>query len=495
MWFPADGDFERFVVDFGSLVRGLTGGATGGKVLVAFASQTGAAEQIAWRSANALIARGDFVRVAPLGALSVAELAQAGTLLVVTSTYGIGESPDSARSFMRKTMAAPAQLKGVKFAVLALGDRSYEDFCGFGRRLDKWLAASRARRLFDPVLVDGDDDIAAMRQWCENLCKLGANTNVEALLPAPLTDWVLAQRMLLNAASPGGEAWNVALTPQNPALLNWRAGDIAEIWPRNADSAVLQFLAARGLDGAARFMWQDREMALRDILAHSRLPGAHEAAGLAPAQMILQLQAYPHREYSIASLPGSGRLEMLVRKVLQPGGTPDNPRLGIGSGWLTHHAAPGAMVQLRVRPNPNFQHPGQSPAILIGAGTGMAGLRAHLLHRQEQGFKDAWLLFGERSAARDLFYGADIDAARVDGTLARTDLVFSRDASPRRYVQDLVTERGADIRQWVTERGAFILVCGGLGMAAGVEVALVGILGHEKLEEMTRDGSYRRDIY
>jgi sulfite reductase (NADPH) flavoprotein alpha-component len=391
---------------------------------------------------------------------------------------------------MRKTMVAPAQLKGVKFAVLALGDRSYEDFCGFGRRLDKWLAASRARRLFDPVLVDGDDDIAAMRQWCANLGKLGATANVEALLPAPLADWVLAERALLNAASPGGEAWNVALTPQDPALLNWRAGDIAEIWPRNADLAVADVLAARGLDGAARFTWQDREMTLRDILAHSRLPAAHEAAELGPRQMILQLQAFPHREYSIASLPGSGKLDILVRKVLQPGG-----KLGIGSGWLAHHAAPGAMVQLRVRPNPNFHHPGEGPAILIGAGTGMAGLRAHLLHRQKQGLRDAWLLFGERTAAHDLFYRADIEAAQADGTLAKLDLAFSRDAAARRYVQDLVTDRSADIRQWAVERGAFILVCGGLGMAAGVEEALTAILGHETLEQMTRDGSYRRDIY
>ena len=474
----------------GSLI-GLFGGTPkAGKVLVAFASQTGAAEQIAWKSANALNARGDFVRVAALGSLEPRALAEAGTLLVVTSTYGTGESPDSARGFMRKIMAAPAQLKGLKFAVLALGDSSYTDFCGFGRRLDKWLAASRARRLFAPVLVDGDADFAAMKQWCENLTRLGANTTVEALMPAPLQDWTLAERVLLNAGSPGGEAWNVALTPPDPALLSWTVGDIAEIWPRNDKALVEEFLSARKLDGGARFAWHDQEMLLRDILGHSRLPGPHEAAGLAPELIVAQLQAFPHREYSIASLPDSGRMEVLVRKAVLAEG-----RLGVGSGWLCHHAAVGGKVQARLRPNPNFHPPGDGPAILIGAGTGMAGLRAHLKHRQKRGLRDAWLLFGERSAAHDLFYRADVEAWQADGTLARLDLAFSRDASPKRYVQHVVAERGANIRTWVRERGAFLLVCGGLRMAAGCRQALAAILGEDTLERMTQDGLYRRDVY
>jgi sulfite reductase (NADPH) flavoprotein alpha-component len=483
-------------VAIGSLLRGLAARRVSapGKVLVAFASQTGAAEQIAWKSADALNARGDFVRVALLGGLTTAELAQAGTLLVVASTYGSGEPPDSARGFMRKHMVRPAALKGVQFAVLALGDRAHADFCGFGRMLDKWLAASRARRLFDPVLVDGDEDFAAMRQWCENLARLGAHAGVEALMPAPPQDWMLARRALLNPGSPGGEAWHVGLTPKDSALLNWTAGDIAEIWPRNPESAVEEFLFARKLDGAAIFRWQDRDMTLRDILAHSRLPGAHEAAGLVPQLMVAQLQAFPHREYSIASLPDGGVMELLVRKAVQHDG-----KLGIGSGWLCHYAAVGGLVPLRLRPNPNFHPPGgemgRGPAILIGAGTGMAGLRAHLKHRQKNGLRDAWLLFGERSGAHDLFYASDIAAWQKDGTLARLDLSFSRDAAPKRYVQHVAAERGHDIRAWVMERAAFILVCGAMEMAAGVEEALAVILGAEKLEEMTQSGAYRRDIY
>src|ERR1700742_670972 len=170
---------------FGSLFRKTR--QPGGRILVAFASQTGAAERIAWLSANALAAvPGGLVRVAPLGGLTMAEIAEAGTLLVVTSTYGAGEPPDSARAFVRKQLAQAPVLKALSYAVLALGDRKYDaTFCGFGREVDRWLASGKARRLFDIVCVDGDDDTDAMTKWSQQLHKLGANTSTEALMPGP----------------------------------------------------------------------------------------------------------------------------------------------------------------------------------------------------------------------------------------------------------------------------------------------------------------------
>ncbi len=183
-------------------------------------------------------------------------------------------------------------------------------------------------------------------------------------------------------------------------------------------------------------------------------------------------------------------MELLVRKAVK-----DDASLGLGSGWLTQVAQVGGIVKLRLRPNPNFHPPGDGPQILIGAGTGIAGLRAHLLYRQQKKLGDAWLLFGERGQATDLYYGDDLKAWQAEGTLARTDLVFSRDVSLRKYVQHLVAEQGTEVSRWVNERGASILVCGGLEMAAGVQEALVVILGQEKLDQMTQDGLYRRDIY
>lgn len=478
---------------FGSLFRSTP--KAGGKILVAFASQTGAAERIAWLSANALASSGSFVRVAALGGLTAGDLAEAGTLLVVTSTYGAGEAPNSARAFARKQIAQTPALKGLRYAVLALGDRKYDaNFCGFGRGVDRWLAAGRATRLFDVICVNGDDDDAAMTKWCEQLTKLGADTSVEQLMPGAPQDWILAERRLLNPGSPGGEAWAIALTPRNLAHLNWTAGDIAEIWPRNSEAAVDKFLAEHGLDGTLSFKWRGHLTFLRDIIAHSRLPRPHEVEGISLQWLVGRLESYGAREYSIASPPDNGQMELLVRKAVK-----DDGSLGLGSGWLTQTAEVGGVIKLRLRPNPNFQPPpakanGESPQILIGAGTGFAGLRAHLLYRQKKKLGEAWLLFGERARDSDFYYGNQIAAWQADGTLTRTDLVFSRDKGAKKYVQHLVAELRYEIRAFV-ERGASILVCGGLDMAAGVQDVLVSILGEEKLEQMTQDGLYRRDIY
>ena len=466
----------------------------GGKILVAFASQTGAAERIAWLSANALATTG-FVRVAPLGGLSLAEIAEAGTLLVITSTYGAGEAPDSARAFVKKQMGQSPVFKDLDFAVLALGDRKYDaTFCGFGKSLDRWLARAKGRRLFDIVCVNGDDDTEAMTQWCEQLTRLGARTSVEQLMPGAPQDWMLAERTLLNPASPGGEAWAIALTPRDPSQLHWTAGDIAEIWPRNGEEAVEEFLRLHQLNGELSFRWRGHWTYLRDIIAHSRLPKPHEVEGIALDWLVERLENFSLREYSIASLPDCGRMELLVRKAVK-----DDGSLGLGSGWLTENSKVGGTIKLRLRPNPNFQPPGlaenkEGPQILIGAGTGIAGLRAHLFHRRKKKLDEAWLLFGERGSVTDLYYADDLKAFAADGTLARTDLVFSRESESRRYVQHLVAEAAADVRAWV-ERGASILVCGGLEMAAGVQDALIAILGEEKLDQMTQSGLYRRDIY
>src|SRR6185295_3431576 len=83
------------------------------------------------------------------------------------------------------------------------------------------------------------------------------------------------------AVAESGEAWHIALRPKQPAQLNWTAGDIAEIWPRNSQASVEEFLARHGLDGDKSFRWRGLWTYLRDIIAHSRLPQPHEVEGIA----------------------------------------------------------------------------------------------------------------------------------------------------------------------------------------------------------------------
>jgi sulfite reductase (NADPH) flavoprotein alpha-component len=168
----------------------------------------------------------------------------------------------------------------------------------------------------------------------------------------------------------------------------------------------------------------------------------------------------------------------------------------LGSGWLTAGAKVGEDIALRVRANPNFHTPeGNGPLILIGNGTGIAGLRALLKGRIAAGQHRNWLIFGERNAAHDRFYGDELDRWRAQGQLERVDLVFSRDQAERRYVQHRVRECAEGLRRWVAD-GAAIYVCGSLqGMAPAVDAALSEVLGAETLEDLAISGRYRRDVY
>ena len=155
---------------------------------------------------------------------------------------------------------------------------------------------------------------------------------------------------------------------------------------------------------------------------------------------------------------------------------------------------------MRIRTNRSFHGPApETPLILIGNGTGLAGLRAHWKARAgpNPGHTPArtWLMFGERTRAHDAFLDAELRDALASGVLTRMDRVFSRDNGDGRYVQALITEHAAELSASVG-RGAVILVCGSLeGMSKGVHAALETVLGVHRMLDLTESGRYRRDVY
>jgi sulfite reductase (NADPH) flavoprotein alpha-component len=272
---------------------------------------------------------------------------------------------------------------------------------------------------------------------------------------------------------------------------SWEAGDLVEIGPCQAPSAVNAWLAAQQLDGAALVTVARERLPLAALLARSRLPPAAEVAGLDADAVAALVQRLPHREYSIASLPADGALHLLVRRMCGPDAVP-----GVGSGWLTEYAEVGAEVALRVRSNVNFHMPaGACPLILIGNGTGMAALHALLEARIAARRSRNWLLFGERQVAHDFYYREQIAQWLASGQLERADFAWSRDQPERVYVQQRLREGADELRRWVAA-GAVILVCGSLaGMAPAVDAVLREVLGATQVEQLRSAGRYRRDVY
>lgn len=403
--------------------------------LVIHASQTGNAEALAERTAQLLATGGLAVRAASIATLNGARLRGATRSLFIASTYGEGDAPDAAAGFAGRLMSTQADLAHLHYAVLALGDRNYINFCGFGRALDAWLARQGATRLFERIEVDCGNP-GALAEWQHQVGRLAGTFDAPDWEAPAYGSWRIAERTLLNPGSAGEPLYRLALVAADGALPDWEAGDLAQV-----------------------------------------------SAPLDPA--------HP-REYSIASTASEGQLVLLVRLQRRADGTP-----GAASGWLCEQAGDADLVRLRVRAHQRFRlgDNARRPLIAIGNGSGLAGLRGLLKARIESGVHDNWLLFGERNAAHDFLLGDELEAWRAAGSLARLDLAFSRDQLERRYVQHLLREQAALVARWVG-RGAAIYVCGSLeGMAGAVHAALADILGPAQLDALAEEGRYRRDVY
>ncbi|MGH8032841.1 MAG: flavodoxin domain-containing protein [Luteimonas sp.] len=468
--------------------------ANGDAMVVAYASQTGFAQALAERTAKTLSAAGVTAHCRDLGRIDAALLAVTPRMLFVVSTTGEGDPPDHVVAFVRDVLDGSAALPGLHYAVLALGDRTYAHYCGFGHRLDGWLRRSGATPLCDLVEVD-NGDAGALRHWQHHLGRIADAPELPDWTPAAFDDWTLHARREANLGSVGGAAFHVVLQPPAASPASWQAGDIAEIGPRNTPQAIAATLARFGLPADAQVSIDARSQALRDVLARSHLPDAADSDdGVMPADaqtLVDRLAALPHREYSIASLPADGAVHLLVRRMRRADGG-----AGLGSGWLCDAASVGDTIAMRIRRNANFHPPEHDrPMILIGNGTGIAGLRAHLKARAAMGARRNWLLFGERSAAHDDFYRDDIARWQGDGVLERVDLVYSRDQPERRYVQHALREAADALRAWVDD-GAAIYVCGSLqGMAPAVDAVLRDALGDARIDDLLATRRYRRDVY
>lgn len=456
--------------------------------LIGFASQSGFAEQLAWQTAGQLQAAGLPVKVQPLGSVSEEDLCQSEHALFVVSTFGDGEAPDSARGFERSVLGRDLSLQGLNYSVLALGDRQYQHFCGFARRLHFWLTHQGGNALFAPVEVDSGDQ-EALLHWQQQLGQITGHAPA-AWASAHYESWTLSRRTLLNPDSSGTGVYLLGLNP--PAPRDWLAGDLVEILPRHCPWAVEHFLDGLGIAGTDEVLVDGLARPLEQVLASRQLPdNRSHLVGLHAQALVEALVPVGMREYSIASIASDGVLELIVRQERHPDGS-----LGLGSGWLTEHAPLGAAISLRLRRNSGFHLPTEPvPMILLGNGTGLAGLRSLLKARIADGQQRNWLLFGERNIAHDYHCQDELQGWLASGDLALLDLAFSRDQDEKIYVQDRLRESADVLRKWLAE-GAAIYVCGSLqGMAAGVDQVLVDVLGSEAVQRLIEQGRYRRDVY
>jgi len=143
------------------------------KLLILYGTQTGNSRGVARELGAEAAAHGFEARVLGMEKWKEFDFEQDKTpLVLVSSSTGNGDAPDNADKFYRfaKKRSTPPVFKGVPFAVCALGDSNYEQFCEVGRQFDQHLERLGGNRFLKRCDVDEVDGIEAhVHPWAEKL--------------------------------------------------------------------------------------------------------------------------------------------------------------------------------------------------------------------------------------------------------------------------------------------------------------------------------------
>ncbi|EKB16354.1 assimilatory sulfite reductase (NADPH) flavoprotein subunit [Aeromonas veronii] len=518
--------------------------APSGSLTILYGSQTGNAKGVATAIKAQAEARGLPVTLASMADYKPKQLKKESHLLVVVSTYGEGEPPESAVDLFEQLKKGKlGKLDGLKFAVLGLGDSSYEFFCQTGKDFDNFLASAGAERIYELASLDVDYQDAA-KAWGEQALNaiaatlsIGAASSVASAVQQAVGHSQYSKenpfpaRLSVNQKITGRDSTkdirHIEINLADSGL-TYQPGDALGVWFDNDAELVGEVLALNGLSGDEATARGTLRAALTSHFELTRLHGgfitgladisdnaalkdlagdkAQVNALVASAQVVDVLKRFPTaltaeqlvsllrpltpRLYSIASAQSEVEEEVHltvgVVRYRQEDGT---VRSGAASSYLADRLIEDGEVRVFVEHNDNFRLPQNpdTPVIMVGPGTGIAPFRAFMQEREAQGAEGKnWLFFGNPHFTQDFLYQVEWQRYVKSGLLSKISLAFSRDQANKIYVQDRLREAGLELYQWL-EAGAHFYVCGDANkMAKDVQEALLDVIaehGHKSREE------------
>lgn len=513
-------------------------GAVSQKLTILYGTESGNSEALASELVTQAKQNGFKPSLLNMADASAASLQDVGRLLVVVSTWGDGEPPESAEGFYNSLMQEEVKLDGVDFSVCALGDTSYDQFCQTGKEMDARLEKLGARRIVERVDCDVDYD-DAFKGWAKLVWAEFGSSGLATGQPEvqqvsqqvydrnhPFPAEVI-ENQLLSGSRSAKETYHIELALEGSGM-TYEPGDVLGVMARNAEDVVSEFIKAGGLDpnaivevkGEAAMPLNTALSTHLDITSLSRkvasswqeISGSAELAtllspdskdqfkdwcdgrqivdllelypapALEPQQLVDILRKLPVRLYSIASSLSAhpGEVHLTVAAVRYQ--THGKNRKGVASTFLADDALKGSKVSVYTHHNKNFRLPESSDTaiIMVGPGTGIAPFRAFVEARAAQKAKgESWLFFGDQHYNEDFLYQLEWQEHLKNGDLSRIDVAFSRDQPHKVYVQHKLAEHSADIWSWL-QGGAHFYVCGDASrMAKDVHEALLDIVATE----------------
>ena len=525
-------------------------------IYVLFGTESGNAQGLAKRAGEELAKAGLTPHVIDMMDFAAPDLEKLRRLLIITSTYGNGDPPSNAEELHGFLKRKCPPLPELCFSVFGLGDTTYDKFAQCGKDFDRRLGELGANRVLEREDSDVDYD-GPFDAWLAKAVPIFAALGRGAVEASPATAAPLVRadhveppgtrrnpviaRVIENVSLTKGstkDTRHVALSLAGTGL-RYELGDSLGVWPTNDPALVSAILAASGADGSARVKIGNDEMPLEEALAKKldvvhpdvrlveRTKGTltdderkslvvdHQVIDLLEprdqqidaVELATLLRPLSPRQYSIASslLAHPDEVHLTVAIVRYTLGA--RSRGGVVSLQLAERGPVGTELPVYLHATPSFRlTEGDRPIVMIGPGTGVAPFRAFLEERRESGARGkSWLFFGSRHRATDFLYEKDFDGFLADHTLTRLDLAFSRDQAHKIYVQHRMREHARELYAWI-DQGAVVYVCGDAHhMSVDVQTTLVEILASEggvsveaarqRLEEMSAQGRYQKDVY
>lgn len=517
----------------------LASGEPDGRTLtIIYGTETGNGAEVARALAVAADAKGLKASLVDMAEYRQRQLGQEQDLVIIASTYGEGDPPQPAMGFFEFVEGRKApKLGDVRFAVLALGDSTYEFYCEAGKRLDRRFEELGASRLVERVDCDVDYDEPAAA-WSDSILALLTADQPEtvpvntAALVAPLPSSTYDKRnpfpapiienMVIVGRGSTKETRHIELSLEGSGL-DYVPGDALGIAVANDPATVAALLEALGMSEDEPIDLKSGATTIGDALTHryeittatprfldhwallsdarplrqlQKEDRAGERAiflrthhlidimrcypmkGLRAQRFVTGLRPLQPRLYSLASslaaAPGEAHITVAPIRYTLHG----EARSGVASAQFVERGTPDSTLPVYVQRNPHFRLPADDvPIVMIGAGTGVAPYRAFLQEREVRRAKGAsWLFFGERNFRTDFLYQSEWQAFLKDGVLSRMDVAFSRDRAGRVLVQDRMREQAADLFGWL-EDGAHFYVCGDAShLAPDVHETLIEIV-------------------
>lgn len=525
------------------------------KLTILFGTESGNAEKLANLSAKEAKKRGFVPSVKNVADIVPADLAKIENLLVIISTWGDGDAPESATAFVKELTTTTLSLPKLRYSVCALGDTSYEKFCQTGKDVDARLEVFGAARVFPRQDCDLDYDVPH-RDWLDRALKAFSPAETSSAIsfnPTPVQPVVeygrknpfkaeLTERILLNGQGTSKETWHYEFSLEGSGI-GYEPGDSLAVIPVNAPDVVEGVLKAAKLTGSesvslngsgqrnladalckefditalsrpvltklqalthsktlAALLGDDAREQFKDYLWGRWIADAvadFAEHGLSPADLVSILRKLPPRLYSISSSPlvHPGEVHITVASVRYRAHGAD--RKGVASTYLADLVPKGGHVPVYTNTNKNFRLPasGDTPIIMVGPGTGVAPFRAFVEHRAALGQKGkSWLFFGDQHYTYDFLYQLEWQEHLASGALTKLDVAFSRDQPEKVYVQHRLHDRAKEVYDWL-ENGAHFYVCGDANrMAHDVHEALLSIVEKQGSKSRETAEAYVEDL-